>query len=628
MEVSVHLRSFIRVHLRSLSLLAIALLLPLFLLAGVQSEARDPQSKQETPAAKQRRLMLERVVRIAERLAALPDDREGDEKVRALATVASELCKYGASEARKLFLQLTPPAKVPAGKATASDNTVVPVVDSSSPQRGRLVGSWQRVLAQAAGCDAALAAQLRKKLPETNEPAYDARQQVETLLGSAELALAAQPGKAAAFMGEALENGGAEVLQTAFVEMLRRLSARDRKAADALFLNTIAQLRGASSVSVRNLLLLGTYLFCSPRVCDGQAVPAMILAGDPRSDPTKIDPSALTVDLSPERPDLPPALAYAYIDAATDLLLRAGSEEEKPAAFMAALQLLSKARQYAPNRVAALEAAIPALQSQSQEVASQRNLGEFQGAGQLENEPNPDVRDLAYFSRVYQTGNTQQFGLAREAAEKLLDANLRRSVLRWIDVREGAQALSQGETQRAAQIAERLPPGAERAVLRAGVAAARAKTDKQAAIAAALAAIGDAEAVTDGSQPYILVAVATVLAKLDVKLALQVFQLAVSGLNGSSAVYAGWGVAVPSREGASTFPAALRYTVAGTDFAVSGQLAPLVALLAEREPEGTEAAVLGLTSERHLLAALPVLATTLLRQLSQPNVKQAPEAER
>lgn len=638
------------VHLRFLSRVVIAVLLPLFLLAAIpalaqapaggpqpagkppeQSETRSAPAKEETPEQKQRRLTLERIVRIAERLAALPDDKEGDEKVRALADLAGAICKYDTDEARRLFLQLTPPANVPAGKATFSDLTVAPIVDSGSPERGRLVSSWQRVLTQATGCDAMLVEQLRKKLPETNGPAYAARQQVKTLLGSAELALDSQPEKAAALMTEALESGGAEVLQTAFVEMLRRLSAQDRKAADALFLSTVAQLRGLPSISVRNLLLLGTYLFCSPGVCEGQPVPAMMLAGDLKS-----GLSTVTVDLFPERPGVQPALVHAYLDVATDFLSRATSnEEEKPVAFVAAIQLLPRIRQYLPNRAAALEAALPALQSQSQEVASQLGLGEFLSQPRpaenpedrerrLANGLNPGMRDLAYFSEACQLGNSQQFAQAREAAEKLLDGSVKGSVRRWIDVREGAQALGQGETQRAGQIADRLPPGAERAVLRTGLAAARAKTDKQAAIDTALAALGDAEAVTDGAQPYIEVAVATVLAELDAKLALQVFQLAVAGLNSSSATHSGWGVAVPAPAGIRGFPTTLSYTVSGGDFTVSGQLGPLVSLLAERAPEETEAAALSLTSDRHLLVALPALATALLRQLAQPRAKQAP----
>lgn len=218
----------------------------------------------------------------------------------------------------------------------------------------------------------------------------------------------------------------------------------------------------------------------------------------------------------------------------------------------------------------------------------------------------------------------RKFERARDIVAKMRAREPRAALERLIGMEEGVEGLEGGEPDRAVRAAARLAPSAERAVLWAGVAAANVKKDKKLAVDQALIALGDAEAVTDGRRPYIRLALAHVLAAVDMKLALEIFEQAVTGLNQEHSL--------PQEQKRSETCIEIRQpqgdpkgkfltsVCSGLDVHVQGyghlgSIGEAIAALAARQLEDTEAFALNLADPSQLAQAIPELAAEWLNKL-------------
>lgn len=117
-------------------------------------------------------------------------------------------------------------------------------------------------------------------------------------------------------------------------------------------------------------------------------------------------------------------------------------------------------------------------------------------------------------------------------------------------------------------------------------------------------------------------AIAQVLTPIDTKLALQVFQQAVAGLNqqsGRAAKNSFFGVTITVGPPKDRVDYSSAYDISGKDFSVSAGIADAVTGLAGRELEATEAVALTLADPDQLAEAISPLVVSWLKKL--PAVK-------
>lgn len=149
------------------------------------------QSK-ETPEARRRRVILEHVRSLDNRLTDLPDSYE---KTSALAELAGRLCRHDRAEARRLFLA--------AGEALRHlKDTPAPGPIFNNPV------ARDRLLSAARSCDAGIADEVIAATQE--QPSSEALRKSEALLESA-LHLDHSAAKIPELAGAALEAGGADL---------------------------------------------------------------------------------------------------------------------------------------------------------------------------------------------------------------------------------------------------------------------------------------------------------------------------------------------------------------------------------------------------------------------------------
>lgn len=609
----------------------LVVLVPLFVLAGAgarycsaqavstqpASEIQNPQSPEETPEAKQRRIILDHVSALGARLANLPDTYY---KVIALASFAGGLCKHDADEARRLFYA--------ANDALANwdqDPTRDRIDDSLiATIRGRLVR-------EASACDASLAERF-KAVEKPKQPPSPAIQQTAALLSSA--SHTSELARRAECIRNALQAGGAELWRrpdesfdasffndpsdwearrpvNTLVALLQLVRRQDQAAGDELFLTAVRQLRSIPAADPGNLLVLGYYLFGSP------------LRG-------RLDPAA-------DLPEPPPLLAAAYVEAVIDLLLtQAAAGNDKQGVFNAAAGLLPRARKYLPERAIQLASLVEALTpanalatKQAGGIAGPKPPDPEGRAREKEIEALPDeqAKDAAYLRLASDLLWDNQSGRAREVAAKITDPEARAALNRLLDVEDGAEALEQGKIGQAVKIADRMSPSAERATLMAAIAAARVKTSKQLAVDTALVALQEAANITDGRQPYVQLAVAQVLAAADAKLAFEVFRLAVAAFNQEYGLRQADPKRIPmglatsitvGNAGDSKGPSysfSTSYGIQIEGFDSFGDLDQVISRLAAIDLDQTETLCLGLADPRTLAQAVPVLAAAWLKKL-------------
>jgi len=129
------------------------------------------------------------------------------------------------------------------------------------------------------------------------------------------------------------------------VQFLRRLRAKDPKAADDLFLKALSRLTRQPELTVNDLLVIGNYIFTNPLAPQGPSASSHVFIS-----PISVGDTNLMADTSVDRPDLPPPTARAYVNVATEILGQPSSDTAvgklRAAAENALDRLQRHARQY------------------------------------------------------------------------------------------------------------------------------------------------------------------------------------------------------------------------------------------------------------------------------------------
>jgi hypothetical protein len=287
------------------------------------------------------------------------------------------------------------------------------------------------------------------------------------------------------------------------------------------------------AVDGNTLLLLGTYVFTSPRV-------------DP-TDPLVIAQvgvgRVMVPDISAERPGVPPELVRLYIAAAARILSRPVADaKQKQLYYVTGQLLLPKAHRFAPDLVSFISAAMqtmaadvpPALtQPSSYEHLSNYTPKSFEESlREAEKSPSDEARDLRYLTLVSDLWRRQEFTPARALAAKVSDKDARTGLEVVIEFGEAAGLLEKQEVAAAEERANKLPLGVERSLLWLAIGGSASRSgESQRANEAINQTLKAAASVPDARRPFLMVAAAGQLVRYDATRATAILTEAVQEFN-------------------------------------------------------------------------------------------------
>ncbi|MFN2407672.1 MAG: hypothetical protein ABR594_16610 [Pyrinomonadaceae bacterium] len=328
----------------------------------------------------------------------------------------------------------------------------------------------------------------------------------------------------------------------AFLQNLRRV---EPAAADAFFMRTLDRLAGEASTNANDLLTLGTYIYNSPllaaasdpAVRDKDGVVLYMDTGD-----------ALVVDITADRPNVSADTVRTYLRSAVNILTHPNRNVDDAPLDAAALRLLMvKAQSSIPELLPAITARLHRLGGT---LDSSLDSGRFarNSSPSLDEQITDaeslsgDRRDEALFSIVFTLYQAANFTRARQLAEMISDLSGRQKVLDALDFAAAAKSVESGDAATAEEIANALPVGVARAILRVAIAAHYAKNKNEVrAMEWLTAAANDCRRLdNDRRKPYLMLGVATVLAQIDSGSALGVLKEAVSAFNSTQTRPAQW----------------------------------------------------------------------------------------
>lgn len=458
-----------------------------------RANSQSASGSKTEEAVLRRQVAVSRVRDFAERILAFNDIKI---KTIALARIANLLWVDDEPYARQLFIKAVD-LSAPQNETSSTSSKLKP---------GELAYLRRHVITQIALRDAALA----KRLTEADTISNNAANRAQT---NAEVALdhliSGDSKSAAAFAESSLQSG----VSPWIVSVLQVLRRKDEPSANALFLKTLERLVTEPVVDADNLLYLGTYVFTSPKA-DPQR-DSVIQVGVGR---------ILVYDITADRPNIPPGLVRAYLEAATQILTRRISNaNQRPHYYAACYLMLPKAKKFAPNLTPYIAAAMHALASDVPQELTQestyKNLAVTapkdldESLREIEDIPDEDSRDARYLSLVFSLWHAGNYTQARSVATRLRERDARDRLAILIDFGEAARSLDRGETAVAEETAGKLPIGIERAVLWLAVSRRRTvEGDSRRAAEAIDNALASANKVNDARRPFLLLNAAGQLA--------------------------------------------------------------------------------------------------------------------
>lgn len=423
---------------------------------------------------------------------------------------------------------------------------------------------------------------------------------------------AEDPKLAAEFASRSLQGG----VSPEFVWFLKSLRQRDEASANNLFLGALAQFAQLPAPDPNAFALFGTYIFTSPKIAAG---------GDPTSVMITRVGDVGVVDITADLPGVPPPLVQAYLQTAVGVLRRpAPDPRQRKMSYALAHLLVPKARKFAPALAAPLGALVADLSAgvppaMTQEAAfAYINKNSIDTPEQImssaERLPDSESRDIAYLDVAFHAWLKKDFATAQAACGKLENKDARARLETLIEFGRGAAKVKGGgrHLSEAAEIAERLPPGVERAVLYLGVSenAFRGKNNVLAGEAAARARTA-ALSLTDPRQPHLLLFAAAQLARHDLVAAEAAFNEGIKGFNasdGRAPAAPSWEQKVQVGELVESFPLA----VPGLDLSFNKAFRSVLTLASV---DGGIARARELKSEQLRMSAFVALTDELLKTL-------------
>ena len=409
----------------------------------------------------------------------------------------------------------------------------------------------------------------------------------------------------AAFAERSLQSGFSPWL----VSVLKELRRKDEPAANALFPKTLERLVNEPAVDAEHLLYLGTYVFTSPKADPVRDSDIQVGVG-----------RILVYDITADRPNIPPGLVRAYLEAATQILTRRISNPKyRPHYYAACYLMLPKAKKFAPHLAPYIAAAMHALASdvppELTQESAYKNLAatapkDFdETLKEIEDIPDEDSRDARYLSLVFDLWHAGNYIKARSVASRLSEREVRDRLAILIDFGEAARLLERGQTAVAEETAGKLPIGIERAVLWLAVSRKRAaEGDSRRAAEAIDNALAAANKVDDAHRPFLLLNASSQLAHFHKTLASSTLAEAVREFNRQqpeALAKVKWEQRVDAGPLWRDFP----LKVKGVEFGFEQTLPPLVA----NDVEGVVAVVNDLKVEGAQAQSLLALAGALLK---------------
>ena len=400
---------------------------------------------------------------------------------------------------------------------------------------------------------------------------------------------------------------------------LRQLRLNDQKKADELFLKSLDQLLSSPSVDANLLLLFGTYVFTSPKLepTDVTSVINTRVGNFPFGVP----------EITVERPGVSASLVQAYLRVASISLMRPVSEpKQKQLYYVTAYLLMPMMGKYLPEFVPQLRIAMTGLSSdvppELTQIGTYANINKTANTDpedaikQIEQLTGDERRDVRYLDLVFGLWHKGDFASARRVGNKISNLKARAKLETLIDFGSAARSLSDAsnEPSSVGVIAQKMPQGAERAILWLGVAQAYiAKENTAQANEAIRESLKSTTALDDPRRPFLTLAAASQLAGSDADFAVSVLATSVKEFNKYSVAK------VELDEEVVIGPLALRFPLRlkSVQFDFGKSLAPLMKM----SPQLIESQLRDLKSDELkaevLLAEARLLSTELLQSKSR-----------
>lgn len=321
-------------------------------------------------------------------------------------------------------------------------------------------------------------------------------------------------------------------LEPSFISLLQQLKTANPNHADQLFVQALAAVGRQPTPNISDLVVLGTYLFTSPK------------AGP---DPTSIVFTRVgnigIADITMERTGTPPELIQAYLATGVGILSRPIPDpRERQVGYAFGHLLAPKVQVYTPNllpqlsvTMTALSANVPLEMRQESAFANLKKVrpDDFELMSIAEKSADANTRDITYLDVAFHAWLRKDFQTARLAAERISQISVASSLRTLIDFGEGSIVLKRaGRSVAAETIASRLPLGIERSVLFLGIShQAEEAGDRDAALQSATLAAQAARSISDARKPFVLLMAAGRLARLHDAAAHSVLTEAISSFN-------------------------------------------------------------------------------------------------
>lgn len=234
-------------------------------------------------------------------------------------------------------------------------------------------------------------------------------------------------------------------------------------------------------------------------------------------------------DLTADRPGVPPALARAFINTVTKLMLRPITDaKQRQLYYVLGRFMTPKAERFAPDQLSLIAAAMSTLaQNVPPALADESAYANFKPPTAqtgdrleaIENIADQSTREAAYLFYTYELWQKGDFALARTVASKIQDLNTSTQLQTLIDFKEAARMLDKGGSKSLAEVEKRaakLPPGVESALLWLSIAYASIEAgDTPRADDALRAATKAARGVEDARLPLLLLNAAAQYSRID-----------------------------------------------------------------------------------------------------------------
>ncbi len=457
--------------------------------------------------------------------------RDNSAKARALVSLGGTLCDYDKSFAQSVFLRANEALKL----VTREEGEEQVRNPSKRPPFSVANNLRSQLLTAASQCDAEIAARLRpvedaKESSSPNDTAPD--------LNAAMRLLDERKDEATQLASKAMEGQPGDRTFQDFSMFLLRLRRQDPRAADQLFLTSLANLRAQPKPSSYQLMALGNYLFSSfdvtksPQFADG--ITFVIVGG------------VSVISLQFSRPGYSPQTVRTYLEASLDMLSRPPADTRaQQLDYAAAYQLLPKARESAPDLAPAFDLAMkrldPSVPDRMKQGAPNSDLSRLSQPFARSDEENesdllsttdPEKRQTLFYQLASSALRKNDFARARKFAADLENKDFRAQFLSLIDFGEAGKAVEDGHLEEALAAVKPLPVGVERGLMLANIAAAQIKKgETKIGIALLDEAQRETEQVSPSLRPTFLVALLSVLARADRDAALQLLTQAVAAFN-------------------------------------------------------------------------------------------------